>query len=172
LGAPVMSQPATGSVRKSSASSTQSDTKAIVKQKVAVMEYPGSENVSPHGKPIERHVNRNIPLNKSSLFEKLDENISKMERTEITKNKSGEKRPAKEIYLSKSKFIPGAVPKEGGGNNSLAVGGNVPSAKSRSAIQARFEYAYGYVPNFGARTLNSNAATKQQNAGRIDWTAK
>ncbi|KAJ1345914.1 Serine/threonine-protein kinase dyf-5 [Parelaphostrongylus tenuis] len=216
LGAPVMSQPATGSVRKSSASSTQSDTKAVIgKQKAAVMEYPGSENVSPHGKPIERHVNRNIPLNKSSLFEKLDENTSKLEKTEITKNKSGEKRPAKEIYLSKSKFIPGAVPKEGGGNNSLAVGGNVPSAKSRSAVQARFEYAYagntgfyvirskelhhsrechyqampsqfqplaktqyllpyalfqtrkfitylGYVPNFGARTLNNNASTKQQ----------
>ncbi|KAK6041207.1 hypothetical protein COOONC_21289 [Cooperia oncophora] len=78
----------------------------------------------------------------SNLFEKLDENATKPEKTEVVKNKSGEKKPAKEIYLSKSKFIPGAVPKEGGGNNTLAVGG-APSAKSRSAVQARFEYAYG-----------------------------
>ncbi|KHJ94230.1 hypothetical protein OESDEN_05845 [Oesophagostomum dentatum] len=172
LGAPIMSQPATGTVRKASAGSTQSDTKAICgKQKVlAAKEYPGSENVSPHGKPIDRHVNRNIPLNKSNLFEKLDESFSKLEKVDATKNKPPEKKPAKEIYLSKSRFIPGAVPKEGGGNNSLAVGG-APSAKTRSAVQARFEYAYGYVPNFGARTLN-NVANKQQNSGRIDWTAK
>ncbi|KIH62215.1 hypothetical protein ANCDUO_07503 [Ancylostoma duodenale] len=71
LGAPVMSQPAPGSVRKTSAGSTQSDTKAIcAKQKVVAKEYPGSENVSPQGKPIERHLNRNIPLNKSNLFDK------------------------------------------------------------------------------------------------------
>lgn len=173
LGAPVMSQPAPGSVRKTSAGSTQSDSKAIIaKQKVTAKEYPGSENVSPQGKPIERHLNRNIPLNKTNLFEKLDESVSKLDKTDATKNKSGEKKAAKEIYLSKSRFIPGAVPKDGGGNNSLAAGGGAPSAKSRSAVQARFEYAYGYVPNFGARTLNNNAATKQPNAGRIDWTAK
>ncbi|WKX90215.1 hypothetical protein Q1695_009230 [Nippostrongylus brasiliensis] len=171
LGAPVMSQPAPGSVRKTSAGSTQSDTKAIIgKQKIVAKEYPGSENVSPQGKPVERHINRNIPLNKSNLFEKFDESITKPEKDEATKNKSGEKKPAKEIYLSKSRFIPGAVPKEGGGNNTLVSG--APSAKTRSAVQARFEYAYGYVPNFGARTLNNNAAAKPQNAGRIDWTAK
>ncbi|RCN42301.1 hypothetical protein ANCCAN_11748 [Ancylostoma caninum] len=194
LGAPVMSQPAPGSVRKTSAGSTQSDTKAIcAKQKIVAKEYPGSENVSPQGKPIERHLNRNIPLNKSNLFDKLDESTTKLEKIDAAKNKSNEKKPAKEIYLSKSRFIPGAIPKEGGGNNSLAVGGNAPSAKNRSAVQARFEYAYaliidiyvlncslfrlidaktGYVPNFGARTLNNNALNKQQNSGRIDWTAK
>ncbi|EPB66648.1 hypothetical protein ANCCEY_14259 [Ancylostoma ceylanicum] len=110
LGAPVMSQPAPGSVRKTSAGSTQSDTKAIcAKQKAVAKEYPGSENVSPQGKPIERHLNRNIPLNKSNLFDKLDESTTKLEKIDAAKNKSSEKKPAKEIYLSKSRFIPGLL---------------------------------------------------------------
>ncbi|CAJ0594938.1 unnamed protein product [Cylicocyclus nassatus] len=173
LGAPVMSQPATGTVRKASAGSTQSDSKAIIgkPKPMITKEYPGSENVSPTGKLIERHVNRNIPLNKSNLFDKLDESFSKLEKIDAAKKQTLEKKPAKEIYLSKSRFIPGAVPKEGGGNNTLAVGG-APSAKTRSAVQARFEYAYGYVPNFGARTLNNNATNNKHSSGRTDWMAK
>lgn len=141
LGAPVQSQPAPGVTRKTSAGSTQSDTKALVaKQRAAVREYPGSENVSPH-KP-ERHINRN--LTKNAVLEKTEEEEPR---------KTNEKKPAKDIYLAKSRFIPGSltssyhekwglgvVPKEGGGNNALAT-----SAKKegRSAVQARFEYAYG-----------------------------
>ncbi|KJH53522.1 hypothetical protein DICVIV_00266 [Dictyocaulus viviparus] len=107
LGAPVVSQPAHGNVRKMSADSTQSDTKTIInKQKVVAKEYVDTENVLPQGKPIGRHLNRNLPLNKSSLFGKADENTPTTEKHELKKNKSSEKRPAKEIYLSKSKFIP------------------------------------------------------------------
>lgn len=48
LGAPVMSQPAPGSVRKTSAGSTQSDSKAIIaKQKVGTCTQHGSRRRSP-----------------------------------------------------------------------------------------------------------------------------
>lgn len=48
----------------------------------------------------------------------------------------------------------------------------LPLTVSYSSAQTHVMLESGYVPNFGARTLNNNAATKQPNAGRIDWTAK
>uniref|UniRef100_A0A1I7XNT2 non-specific serine/threonine protein kinase n=1 Tax=Heterorhabditis bacteriophora TaxID=37862 RepID=A0A1I7XNT2_HETBA len=175
LGAPVMSQPAPGSIRKTSAGSTQSDTKALLsKQKANLKEYPGSENVSPQGKVVDRHSNRNIPINKVNPFDKLEECIKLDKSNDKSKNANIgiDKKGAKDIYLAKSRYIPGAVPKEGG-NNNLAIGALSAKKEGRSAVQARFEYAYGYVPNFGARTLNNNVNNNMKtNAGRIDWTAK
>ncbi|CAI4221663.1 unnamed protein product [Auanema sp. JU1783] len=180
LGAPVMSQPAPGVTRKTSAGSTQSDSKAFLnKQKNNLKEYPGSENVSPLGKP-ERNINRNIPLNRSMLFDKADDAKSERKPAGAGGIPSGglaagqERKAAKDIYMAKSRYIPGAVPKEGG-NNALAS--NSAKKEGRSAVQARFEYAYGYVPNFGARTLNQNnntnvVANSKPSPGRIDWAAK
>ncbi|PAV59560.1 hypothetical protein WR25_22966 [Diploscapter pachys] len=187
LGAPVMSQPAPGVVRKHSAGSTQSDTKAVLGK--VKKDYPGSENISPQqqGKMIERNHNRSIPLNKSTVFEKNDKDRD-------SGNVAAERR-AKDFYMTKSRYIPGAVTKEGGNNAMAANAGGSNSAKNegRSAVQTRFQYAYGYVPNFGARTLNqptdgksgnhllANSATNSNglpnkannnNAGRIDWAAK
>ncbi|CAD6189809.1 unnamed protein product [Caenorhabditis auriculariae] len=186
LGAPVMSQPAPGTTRKTSAGSTKSDTKAVIGK----ANTPDRKNVSPQqSKVLDRHANRNIPLNKTNIFEKSDTKISLTKNGEVSA-KAG----AKDIYLAKSKYVPGAVGKDGSGNNQVMTNGltktttTTLSAKKegRSAVQARFEYAYGYVPNFGARTLPAAATVSAvpattapsaglqnpKNAGRIDWAAK
>ncbi|KAL3090985.1 hypothetical protein niasHS_007360 [Heterodera schachtii] len=87
---------------------------------------------------------------------------------------SGKKTTAKEHYLSKSRYMPGL---RSNGSSSLSAGINrkaiaQPSQQSGakqttgggilSSVQARFEYAYGYVPSFGAPrqqppNANSNA---------------
>lgn len=90
---------------------------------------------------------------------------------------------------------------EAGNNNSLngvVANGYVRSqnrsggqAQARSALQARFEYAYGYVPSFGRNSVNnnsiSNSTTNLSNSssspgqspnklsttgGRTNWAAK
>ncbi|CAJ0930188.1 unnamed protein product, partial [Mesorhabditis belari] len=117
LGAPVMSQPAPGSIRKNSAGSTQSDTKIVVAQKKSSMS--NTENISPHGRPpIEhRQINRNLPLNKTQLFDKLEDTM-RSEKSMKTGGSgggatSGKKAPAKDFYLSKSRYVPGYRPNFG-----------------------------------------------------------
>ncbi|CAI5438667.1 unnamed protein product [Caenorhabditis angaria] len=199
LGAPVVSQPAPGSHRKTSAGSTKSDTKAFT-SKGTKKEYIGSENVSPQqpAKGIERQ--RNLPLNKSSVFEKSDTKPLSNKANETTTAKPS----AKDIYLSKSKYIPGQLTsKEASStqNQIMTTNGLTGQTKTttfsakkegRSAVQTRFEYAYGYVPSFGARaappagpttqatTINNNNNINNNNgqklvnnaAGRIDWASK
>ncbi|CAB3410532.1 unnamed protein product [Caenorhabditis bovis] len=179
LGAPVVSQPAPGSHRKTSAGSTKSDTKAFT-AKTSKKDFADSENVSPQPPPkiIERHANRNISLNKANLFEKNDSKP-------LAPKPHEPKQTAKDLYLSKSKYVPGQMTKEGQIMTNNGVTGTTKtttfSAKKegRNAVQTRFEYAYGYVPNFGTRNPNpthtnnsGNSATKLTNAGRIDWAAK
>ncbi|CAJ0585292.1 unnamed protein product, partial [Mesorhabditis spiculigera] len=228
LGAPVMSQPAPGAARKNSAGSTQSDSK------VTMNKTSNLENISPQGRPpLEgRHINRNLPLNKTQLFEKLDDTMRSDKSTKT--NGSGKKPPAKDFYLAKSRFVPGkqqpvrkkvastardaSAPPAVGYTNAVgdvpgtapsqmrlllpgpsvdeieqaldeaerlsraptSIGPQIPGAISdgsignntgkfdvkpkpgldpKQAVQARFEYAYGYRPNFGARTLNNNNTT-------------
>jgi len=47
-----------------------------------------------------------------------------------------------------------------------------PSAGARTGVQARFEYAYGYVPSFGSHHFNKPAQINKPPSGRIDWAAK
>ncbi|CAQ76489.2 Serine/threonine-protein kinase dyf-5 [Caenorhabditis elegans] len=190
LGAPVVSQPAPGSIRKTSAASVKSDTKAMT-AKAAKKDYIGSENVSPQqpAKVIDRHINRNLPLNKETLFEKSD-------NKPLGPTKSNEAKPtAKEIYLSKSKYVPGQVSKDTHQNQIMTTNGLTGTTKTttfsakkegRTAVQTRFEYAYGYIPSFGARQTgptvsnqtnnhsanNSHSPNKMSNTGRVDWAAK
>lgn len=193
LGAPVVSQPAPGITRKTSAASVKSDTKAMT-AKAAKKDYVGSENVSPQQPPpkvIERHANRNLPL-KDTLFEKSDPKP-------LAPTKSNEPKPtAKEIYLSKSKYVPGQISKDATAahqNQIMTTNGLTGVTKTtsfsakkegRTAVQTRFEYAYGYIPSFGAKTVApvnqsnihnpSNHTTspnnKMTNAGRVDWASK
>ncbi|PIC53922.1 hypothetical protein B9Z55_000034 [Caenorhabditis nigoni] len=148
LGAPVVSQPAPGITRKMSAASVKSDTKAMT-AKAAKKDYIGSENVSPQQPPpkvIERHANRNLPL-KDTIFEKPDPKP-------LAPSKTNETKPtAKEIYMSKSKYVPGQVSKEPHHQNQIMTTNGLTgttkttnfSAKKegRTAVQTRFEYAYG-----------------------------
>uniref|UniRef100_A0A183BW00 non-specific serine/threonine protein kinase n=1 Tax=Globodera pallida TaxID=36090 RepID=A0A183BW00_GLOPA len=93
---------------------------------------------------------------------------------------SGKKATAKELYLSKSRYMPGT---KADGPSSLSAGVSrktvaaQPSPQSgakqptigggggvRSSIQARFEYAYGYVPSFGG-ARQQQQQQQQQNSG-------
>uniref|UniRef100_A0A7E4US22 non-specific serine/threonine protein kinase n=1 Tax=Panagrellus redivivus TaxID=6233 RepID=A0A7E4US22_PANRE len=111
---------------------------------------------------------------------------------------SGKRNP-KDIYLAKSRYMPGVVKSDNSSNNSSFVGGGgnagaglgntmrgsflggkgVPSAnaQARSAVQARFEYAYGYVPSFGAKNMAGNAENAAPGGGkgsssRTNWASK
>ncbi|GMT00542.1 hypothetical protein PENTCL1PPCAC_22716, partial [Pristionchus entomophagus] len=173
LGAPVQSQPAPGVTRKSTAASTNSDSKVFIGKKPLVEVMTNNENLSPPRK-MERHINRNIQVEKD---------LVNGNSAEDDKKKGGSKITAKDLYLAKSRYIPGAV--------SNQVGNNRNSAKKdgKSSVQARFEYAYGYVPTFGARSLGGGGGNSGNNQSstlispsksngtivsnnRTDWTAK
>uniref|UniRef100_A0A8R1XVZ4 non-specific serine/threonine protein kinase n=1 Tax=Onchocerca volvulus TaxID=6282 RepID=A0A8R1XVZ4_ONCVO len=178
LGAPAVSQPSTSN-RETSASSTLSDSCVLLgkaKLKTNVSETKNDTgNVNP-----ERNINRNLPITKQlepnyRLLDEpskgdtiLDKNSHTISGAVVMKTKL----PAKELYMSKSRYMPGIM------INPINQQSTDPAKRSslkpnpaRSAVQARFEYAYGYVPSFGARKnpLN-NTSTKP--SGRIDWTAK
>uniref|UniRef100_A0AC35TS82 Protein kinase domain-containing protein n=1 Tax=Rhabditophanes sp. KR3021 TaxID=114890 RepID=A0AC35TS82_9BILA len=162
LGAPVVSQPNTG-VRKSSAISTQSDSKIMKKQSnTKFEENNGPPPLVPIQQNRERDINRNIPLNKASIFE---EDGKSLQSDKSKKNSAGKKVPAKEMYMAKSRYAPGAGGKDGNISLSASLKGkaalnNNNAASQKSAIQTRFEYAYGYVPMFGTRKDNSNVSNK------------
>ncbi|CAG9539291.1 unnamed protein product [Cercopithifilaria johnstoni] len=171
LGAPTISQPSTSN-RETSAGSTLSDSyvllgKAKLKTNVSATK-PDIGNINP-----ERNINRNLPIIKlldesSKADTLLDKNSHTITGTIYMKTKL----PAKELYMSKSRYMPGLMINQ---MNQQSIDptkrSNMKPNLARSAIQARFEYAYGYVPSFGVRKnpLN-NQSTKP--SGRIDWTAK
>uniref|UniRef100_A0A915Q5I5 non-specific serine/threonine protein kinase n=1 Tax=Setaria digitata TaxID=48799 RepID=A0A915Q5I5_9BILA len=173
LGAPAVSQPSTSN-RETTAGSTLSDSRVMVgkgKLKANVSDAKaevGNGNVNP-----ERNINRNLPITK--LLDEptkndilLDKNSHTISGAIVTKVKL----PAKELYLSKSRYIPGIMVNQINQQSSdLAKRSSLKPNPARSAVQARFEYAYGYVPSFGVRkNLPNNTSTKP--SGRIDWTAK
>ncbi|KAH7724930.1 CMGC/RCK/MAK protein kinase [Aphelenchoides avenae] len=221
LGAPTVSQPPTAAFRKNSAGSTQSDSKLIVgkksqiakmTQKVAPRDEPMGQQVSAPKDGSDRIINRNIPLTKanSNYFDVKvgGESNGSADKTlaDRTNRAFSGKKPmaAKDIYLSKSRYVPGAVKGENGNNAAAMTAfgstfrGGAPPAKqhsadkahARSALQARFEYAYGYVPSFGTHKPNnvnnnvySKATTNLKNVspdsnpsstpgGRVNWAAK
>ncbi|KHN87151.1 Serine/threonine-protein kinase MAK [Toxocara canis] len=170
LGAPVVSQPSTSN-RKSSAGSTLSDSKVILgKTKLKTNTADAIASTLANGdSTAERNINRNLPINK--LFEEaskkdslLDKNSRAISGTIAPKLKPA----AKELYLAKSRYVPGVVNTDKAKPMNNASSMNVPQ---RSALQARFEYAYGYVPSFGAKHIANNVQSKAS-TGRIDWTAK
>ncbi|CAD5205353.1 unnamed protein product [Bursaphelenchus okinawaensis] len=214
LGAPVQSQPNTAAFRKNSAGSTQSDSKLVMSSK-----KPGGQKVAPkedifaHNKaPLthqlsgpkdgsDRVINRNLPLAKTQaqIFSTKsggsNASTEKQAFADRSNRSNSGKKAAKDIYLAKSRYVPGMV-KSGSGNNNGAP--NMSRSKSnsnsqsqaRSALQARFEYAYGYVPSFGTKSNNSlsNSTSNLSNAsnspgvspsskmvttgGRTNWAAK
>uniref|UniRef100_A0A9J2P0P1 Protein kinase domain-containing protein n=1 Tax=Ascaris lumbricoides TaxID=6252 RepID=A0A9J2P0P1_ASCLU len=174
LGAPVVSQPSTSN-RKSSAGSTLSDSKVILgksKLKTNTADVITS-TLGNSGAAAERSINRNLPINKlleeaSKKDSLLDKNSGAISGTLATKPKPA----AKDLYLAKSRYMPGFVNADKGTSNSNSTSAKLsaPSVQ-RSAVQARFEYAYGYVPSFGAKHVVNNAQSKAS-TGRIDWTAK
>ncbi|VDK44802.1 unnamed protein product [Anisakis simplex] len=189
LGAQVLSQPST-SVRKSSAGSTLSDSKLIL-GKSQLKTNTADALINNENAP-ERTINRNLPITK--LLEETSKKNPMMEKS--NRNIGGNvvirtKPAAKELYLAKSRYVPGefaarivnSTTDKSTTNNIISgnnhnSNSNMASAKhsttnnvQRSAVQARFEYAYGYVPSFGAKHLPNNAQTKAS-TGRIDWTAK
>uniref|UniRef100_A0A915AC60 Uncharacterized protein n=1 Tax=Parascaris univalens TaxID=6257 RepID=A0A915AC60_PARUN len=174
LGAPVVSQPSTSN-RKSSAGSTLSDSKVLLsksKLKTNTADVITS-TLRNSGAAAERSINRNLPINKlleeaSKKDSFLDKNSGAISGTLATKPKPA----AKDLYLAKSRYMPGFVNAVKGTSNSNTTSTKLSApGVQRSAVQARFEYAYGYVPSFGAKHLVNNAQSKAS-TGRIDWTAK
>ncbi|CAP38832.2 Protein CBR-DYF-5 [Caenorhabditis briggsae] len=175
LGAPVVSQPAPGITRKMSAASVKSDTKAMTAKAAKV---------------------KGLHWFRKRLSTTA---TTKSHRTPDPKplapSKTNETKPtAKEIYMSKSKYVPGQVSKDPHHHNQIMTTNGLTgttkttnfSAKKegRTAVQTRFEYAYGYIPNFGAKPTNANnksaspnhhsatSPNKLTNAGRVDWASK
>uniref|UniRef100_A0AC35GJK7 Protein kinase domain-containing protein n=1 Tax=Panagrolaimus sp. PS1159 TaxID=55785 RepID=A0AC35GJK7_9BILA len=131
-------------------------------------------------------------LPKVSLFnEPLEKSTTLADRT--NRALSGKKDPVKDIYLAKSRYVPGVIKNENGnGNNAanalsntLRVGkpANGSAAnQARSSVQARFEYAYGYVPSFGAKNVPAQQSNTENTlgsgnkttttGGRTNWAAK
>ncbi|KAF7633855.1 Protein kinase domain-containing protein [Meloidogyne graminicola] len=263
MGAPILSQPATSAVRKSSAGSTQSDskliTKRIVPQKTAkltqkvvpakgiiggekqlIIENPlagleeeleklqdeqqekeqkkdggrGSESAKIENTTQIRGPERNRNLSLKGV-ENIAELLFDSTATSITKkggnfrgnqkattvvgndgsglkseqSMSAKKANVKELYLSKSRYMPELI----GGNNTFNIVGNksnlqLPPAaankqgsdyvtQARTGVQARFEYAYGYIPSFGGNPTRQQAqqTTSPQistTGGRVNWAAK
>uniref|UniRef100_A0A0R3RL06 non-specific serine/threonine protein kinase n=1 Tax=Elaeophora elaphi TaxID=1147741 RepID=A0A0R3RL06_9BILA len=176
LGALALSQPSTSN-RKVSAGSTLSDS-CVLLGKTKLKTNASESKIEIGNVNPERNINRNLPITKTNIARLLDEpskgdtmldkNSQTISGTAVMKTKL----PAKELYMSKSRYMPGPIV------NQINQQSTDPTKRSsqkanpaRSAVQARFEYAYGYVPSFGARknTLN-NQSTKP--SGRIDWTAK
>ncbi|KAL3998856.1 Protein kinase domain family protein [Acanthocheilonema viteae] len=170
LGASAVSQPSTSN-RETSAGSTLSDScvllgKAKLKTNVSETKID-MENVN-----SERNINRNLPITKlmdepskdDTLLDKNSDTI----KTVVMKTKL----PARELYMSKSRYMPGLMLNQINQQSiDPAKRSNQKPNPARSAVQARFEYAYGYVPSFGVRkNLINNQSTKP--SGRIDWTAK
>jgi hypothetical protein len=145
----------------------------------------------------DRTINRNLPLNKTTApptNEPTEKAATLADRT--NRALSGKKDPVKDIYLAKSRYVPGVVKNENGNNasnalnNTLRVGkpqNNSAANQARSAVQARFEYAYGYVPSFGVKNNPAAQNQNQNNApenplsntqkvtttgGRTNWAAK
>uniref|UniRef100_A0A1I7YXU1 Protein kinase domain-containing protein n=1 Tax=Steinernema glaseri TaxID=37863 RepID=A0A1I7YXU1_9BILA len=177
LGAPVMSQPASSAYRKTTAESTQSDSKIVIaKNKVK----PAGDVVPPPD-VSERTINRNLSLSKTLLAEStnkprkgsgktgaVEKNLRTISGLNNPMGGATKKPQAKDIYLSKSRYVPGVVTQESGNNNNRQKAAN--TTPQRSALQARFEYAYGYVPSFGGPKHNSNSPQKAS-TGRINWAA-
>uniref|UniRef100_A0A0N4ZNA1 non-specific serine/threonine protein kinase n=1 Tax=Parastrongyloides trichosuri TaxID=131310 RepID=A0A0N4ZNA1_PARTI len=193
LGAPVFSQPNTGN-RKVSSFSSQSDSKLvtsvnkkssgltkILDESDQKLKYKESGN--------EREINRNLPLNKTSLYdeevEKEEKDGKGIKRNSATNNK---KIPAKELYMAKSRYAPGISKTENNLNlnstlKNRSLNGNLNSSLGqKSSVQARFEYAYGYVPMFACKNKNVNSNNNKNETignessnefnGRVDWAAK
>ncbi|EJD74161.1 CMGC/RCK/MAK protein kinase [Loa loa] len=151
LGAPTISQPSTSN-RETSACSTLSDS-CILFNKAKLKNI--SETKIDIGNTInsERNINRNLPITKlldepTKKDTLLDKNSHTISGTTIMKTKL----PAKELYMSKSRYMPG-VPVNSVNQQGIdfTKRSNFKPNPARSAVQARFEYAYGYVPTFGVR---------------------
>uniref|UniRef100_A0A914DQM9 non-specific serine/threonine protein kinase n=1 Tax=Acrobeloides nanus TaxID=290746 RepID=A0A914DQM9_9BILA len=216
LGAPVMSQPANPPTRKTSAGSTQSDSKLIVSKKTNMIKVQPNFNqdtcspdssISPPKDGSDRLINRNLPLSKTGMLdEPMQDKSTLADRT--NRVVSGKKQAAKDLYLAKSRYITGVAKNENGNNNTNGYTNNplmnsttnLPNLNAtlkttehkrnsagpaRSSVQARFEYAYGYVPSFGNKSHNktspdnstnnnivTNAKTITSTGGRINWAAK
>ncbi|VDM38666.1 unnamed protein product [Toxocara canis] len=132
LGAPVVSQPSTSN-RKSSAGSTLSDSKVILgKTKLKTNTADAIASTLANGdSTAERNINRNLPINK--LFEEaskkdslLDKNSRAISGTIAPKLKPA----AKELYLAKSRYVPGYVPSFGAKH----IANNVQSKASTGRI--------------------------------------
>ncbi|KAI6174941.1 hypothetical protein M3Y97_00977000 [Aphelenchoides bicaudatus] len=224
LGAPIVSQPNTGVFRKNSAGSTQSDSKIIVSnkgkatQKVAPKDDLFKVQQQQSSAPKDgsnRLINRNLPLTKthgSGFFTSKSGGSTNSEEKKALADRSNRassvKKGAKDLYLSKSRYVPGVVKADATNNNQNGAASNgyanarlsqpkqSSATQARSALQARFEYAYGYVPSFGGRGApnginnnltnsvignynaggsgppsNSSKATTTT-GGRTDWAAK
>ncbi|CAK5080671.1 unnamed protein product [Meloidogyne enterolobii] len=254
MGAPILSQPATSTIRKNSAGSTQSDSKLVtnnkrITQKAAKMtqkekqqqinaenplagledelEKLQEEQQEKEQQKIERirntesaktenttqirgpDRNRNLSLkgvesiaelifdtNNGNNRTNVNPKNQKMPNSELPSSGKREQlsmsaKKAKEIYLSKSRYIPGIKsdiisgnnktttqlppalgPKQGSDNNNSVI------QQARTGVQARFEYAYGYVPSFGGNANNNRqqqqttAPQISTNVGRVNWAAK
>ncbi|VIO97151.1 Uncharacterized protein BM_BM9760 [Brugia malayi] len=179
LGAQAISQPTTSN-RETSANSTLSDSCILIGKTKLKTNNNISETKIDMGKNInaERNINRNLPIVKlldeqpSKDDTLLDKNSHTIAGTIVMKAKL----PAKELYMSKSRYMPGiTINQINQQNNSEPMKrSNLKPNPARSAVQARFEYAYGYVPSFGVRKnpFNNNNNTSTKPSGRIDWTAK
>ncbi|MCP9263469.1 Serine/threonine-protein kinase MAK [Dirofilaria immitis] len=175
LGAPTISSQPSTSNREASANSTLSDSCVLLgktKLKTNVSETKikiDVGNVNP-----ERNINRNLPIIK--LLDEptkndtiLDKNSQTITGTVVMKTKL----PAKDLYMSKSRYMPGVMINPINQQNiDPTKRSNFKPNPARSAVQARFEYAYGYVPSFGARKYPLNNTISTKPSGRIDWTAK
>ncbi|CEF66278.1 Protein kinase domain and Serine/threonine-/dual specificity protein kinase, catalytic domain and Protein kinase-like domain-containing protein [Strongyloides ratti] len=191
LGAPVFSQPNTGN-RKASSFSSQSDSKLItsINKKSSALDKildEDSDQKLKYKEGTEREFNRNLPLNKTSLFEEETEKEDK-EGKKVKKNSAINKKiPAKELYMAKSRYAPGINKNENTlsfnstlRNKSLLNGNLNNSLGQKSSVQARFEYAYGYVPMFACKNKNVNNKSNTEVSGtessefngRVDWAAK
>ncbi|KAI6204124.1 hypothetical protein M3Y94_00635900 [Aphelenchoides besseyi] len=211
LGAPVVSQPSTGVFRKNSAGSTQSDSKIVLKgkpgatQKVAPKDdfLKNAQQLSAPKDGSDRPINRNLPLGKTNaggLFSSKSGGSSTSEEKKALADRSNRassvKKGAKDMYLSKSRYLPGVAKADATNNNQNGAASNGyanarlanpkqnSASQARSALQARFEYAYGYVPSFGGRLSNNNNSVGSQSSGnsvnskhattggRVNWAAK
>ncbi|KAI1717374.1 protein kinase domain-containing protein [Ditylenchus destructor] len=223
LGAPVMSQPAPGVFRKTSAGSTQSDSKLVVTKKSSNPTAKMTQKVAPLKDDVflEQHNSNSKRASSKELQQKnsvntKNEEIGKADSGALADKTnrvvSGKKTAAKDIYLAKSRYIPGIVKGENGNNAAATTikghsldngfGSNLSknasqapppikqtsagaSSQARSSVQARFEYAYGYVPLFGGgRGQPQNVSTNNAQpstgpnaklsttSGRVNWAAK
>ncbi|TKR93411.1 hypothetical protein L596_007875 [Steinernema carpocapsae] len=186
LGAPVMSQPASSAYRKTTAESTQSDSKIVItKNKVK----PSGDVVPPRWSTrtserstetsrCRRRSSSNPPTSESRKNSGKTGGVDKNLRTISGLNNpiggATKKTQAKDLYLSKSRYVPGVVTQESGNNVNRQKASN--TTPQRSALQARFEYAYGYVPSFGGskqhNNSNGHSPQKASTGGRINWAAK
>ncbi|KAI1729728.1 protein kinase domain-containing protein [Ditylenchus destructor] len=240
LGAPVMSQPAPVTKKSSNPAAKMTQKVAPLKDDVLLEQHNSNSkrtsskelqqknSVSPGLKDgSDRPINRNLTLSKSgaadgpmaALFNSKNsknEEICKADSGALADKTnrvvSGKKTAAKDIYLAKSRYIPGIVKGENGNNAAATTtkghsldngfGSNLSknasqapppikqtsagaSGQARSSVQARFEYAYGYVPLFGGgrgqpqnvSTSNAQPSTGPNSklsttSGRVNWAAK